>query len=452
MDLFVFIRHSDPIKVWIWERDLVKKEVRMLKMTEGHNISLDPLATAASGGCGDSIDKLFNEGVTGDASGSTYPPKKLRDDYMYVPPNTSGKSLATLCGLVLDGSGIPSGVTEPLIAASVALTPDVGPTVRAQLMNLSFQLTVVVTTTVVADVAAIPGSKARVESKNLENVRDYASVGGDNADAASILNYIPNSMLVRAARQVCLGAEVRMQAKHTLEKKGELEDKCVKQATLLSERDAEIVHLKSLLSLKEAEDAEDIHLHGQLTIVEAADAAKYNELKDLKEKKFVLEGEREMLFAKLTSDLSNFHLSHDELNYQVASLEPEKDGLINQRSSLESVFELFSARMEATQDEQARVLGMAIGYAVNKDIQDGLRAGVDHGKAIRDLSVINAYDPSAEAKYVESVNALGAVDFSLLFELKSKKDASIVDLMDSLRLEGPLAKIPIAKNLQPSPE
>ncbi|GJX14818.1 hypothetical protein Tco_0206576 [Tanacetum coccineum] len=180
------------------------------------------------------------------------------------------------------------------------------------------------------------------------------------------------------------------------------------------------------------------------------------------------------------------------------------------RSSLESAFKLFSALIEATQDEQAMVLGnmvaeldaqllkmvahldeefyprlltvisgrrwilthglklvilkclqspeychalgTAIGCAVNKGIQDGLRARVDHGKVRRDLSVIKAYDPSAEAKYVEAVNALGTVDFSLLSELKSKKDASIVDLMDSLRLEGPLAEIPRAEDLQPSPE
>ncbi|GKC88586.1 hypothetical protein Tco_1149235 [Tanacetum coccineum] len=83
---------------------------------------------------------------------------------------------------------------------------------------------------------------------------------------------------------------------------------------------------------------------------------------------------------------------------------------------------------------------------------DGLKAGVDHGKAGRDLSVIEAYDLSAEAKYIDAVNAHGTVDFSLLFELKSKKDAIMVDLMDSLRLEGPLAEIPVAEDLQLSPE
>ncbi|GJW46018.1 hypothetical protein Tco_0077664 [Tanacetum coccineum] len=102
--------------------------------------------------------------------------------------------------------------------------------------------------------------------------------------------------------------------------------------------------------------------------------------------------------------------------------------------------------------EYCRALGQAIGCAINKGIQGGLKAKVDHGKAGRDLSVIEAYDPSAESKYIDVVNALGAVDFSLLTELESKKDASMVDLMDSLRLEGSLAKFPRAGDLQPSPK
>nr|GFD16370.1 hypothetical protein [Tanacetum cinerariifolium] len=142
--------------------------------------------------------------------------------------------------------------------------------------------TVAVTTTVTADASIVPPLKVRVLSKNLEIVADSTSAGGVNAVAAgtSKLN-----------EPVCLGLEVRMRAKHTLERKGELEDKCVEQAAFLADRDAEIVHLKSLLSLKEAEAVEAIRLCGQLTIVEAADVAKGGELRDLKEKNFALEGE-----------------------------------------------------------------------------------------------------------------------------------------------------------------
>ncbi|GJW14417.1 hypothetical protein Tco_0018550 [Tanacetum coccineum] len=177
-----------------------------------------------------------------------------------------------------------------------------------------------------------------------------------------------------------------------------------------------------------------------------------------------------------------FQLSRDELSSKVASLESKRDSLVGQKYSLESVFELFKERIEATHDEQAKVLGNRVAeldaqlleMAAHLDeefyprfltdisgwrwiLTHGLKlvllmAGVDHGKAGRDLSIIEAYDPSVKAKYVDVVNALGTVDFSLLSELKSKKDASIVDLMDSLRLEGPLAEIPRAKDLQPSPE
>nr|GFB66883.1 hypothetical protein [Tanacetum cinerariifolium] len=92
-----------------------------------------------------------------------------------------------------------------------------------------------------------------------------------------------------------------MRAEHTLEKKGEIKDKCAKQAAFLSERDAEIVHLKSLLSLNEVEAVEAIRLRGQLTTVEAADVAKDSELKDFKEKNFTLEGDRDVMSKKITT-------------------------------------------------------------------------------------------------------------------------------------------------------
>nr|GFA26899.1 hypothetical protein [Tanacetum cinerariifolium] len=93
--------------------------------------------------------------------------------------------------------------------------------------------------------------------------------------------------------------------------------------------------------------------------------------------------------------------------------------------------------------EYLLALGQAIGYAVNKGIQSGLKASIDHRKAGRDLSVIEAYDPFAKAKYIDAVNALGIVDFSLLSELESKKDSCIVDLMDFLRLEGEVKENPL---------
>ncbi|GJY05407.1 hypothetical protein Tco_0371347 [Tanacetum coccineum] len=115
MDLFAFIRHSDPTKVRVGERNLADRELKLLKMTEGRTVALDPLATAVSRSSSDSIDRLFDDGddagqehsaerdnvqeeviakdasgvvvekpqkkrkrkVIGDASGSALPPKKI---------------------------------------------------------------------------------------------------------------------------------------------------------------------------------------------------------------------------------------------------------------------------------------------------------------------------------------------------------------------------------------
>nr|GEX40193.1 glutathione S-transferase [Tanacetum cinerariifolium] len=466
---FAFIHHSDPTKVRICERELAEKEVKLLKLTEGRIVPLNPPVSATSWDSGDSVDKLFDEAddaeqersrkTTREVSASTLPPKKLRDDYHVATSITDGKCLAIIRSLVPESSSVSSGIAKP---------QDDGLADSVSGLNLR-----------------TPSSlqKDKVRPGNVETFGDSASAGEANVNAASSsklnepmtssdsfyasqdLNsetlhniYIPNRKVtndsvlddpyvcrdltdrlaahvlfsqlrsmdydqlytefnVGAARQMCLGAEVRMRAEHTLEQKDRLEDKCTEQTSILSAKDAEIAHLRSLLSLKETEVAEAIHLRSQLSIVEAADAAKSTELRDLKEINFALEGENDALskkvatlesmnasketelasltaqIAQLTSDLCGFQLSRDEPSSKVAFLELERDRLAD---------------------------------------QDSLKVGVDHGKAERDLSMIKAYDPSAEAKYINVVNALGAVDFSLLSELKSKKDARIVDLMDSL--------------------
>ncbi|GJT33222.1 glutathione S-transferase [Tanacetum coccineum] len=576
MDLFAFIPHSDPTKVWIGEGDLAESEVKLLKMTEGCTVSLDPPVTVASRDSGDSIDKLFDEGNNVGQEHSVERDDDVLEETIAKDASEVYGGESLLPNLVPDGSSVRSKVTEPPTIVSVPPTLDDGPTASVSGPNLqtcppSLRYVVslddshrssscskiksftrsptkdvpvtifVVTTIVIADASIVLPHRVRVVSENLEIVADSTSAGGFNADAAGTLKlnepvnsldsfyasqdlnsdtlhciYVPkwnvlnDSVLddpyacrdltdrlapptlfaqlgamdydqlysefnVGAARQVCLGAEVRMRAEHTLEKKVELEDKCAEQAALLSERDAEIVHLKSLLSLKEAEAADAIRLRSQLTVMEAADVAKDGELSDLKEKNFTLEDERDVMFekiatlesanvakeaelaslssqvAKLTSDLFGFQLSRDEFDSKVASLEFERDCLITQEC------------MEALQDEKSKILGdrsseylqalgCVIGCAVNKGIQYGLKAWIDHGQAGKDLSMIEAYDPFAKAKYIDVVNALGTVDFSLLSELESKKDSCIVDLMDSLHLEGTLPEIPGAENLQPSPE
>nr|GEX79220.1 hypothetical protein [Tanacetum cinerariifolium]GEY79955.1 hypothetical protein [Tanacetum cinerariifolium] len=135
---------------------------------------------------------------------------------------------------------------------------------------------------------------------------------------------------VGAARQPCLGAEVRMQTKNILRKKK---------------------------SLREAEVVEAIRLCGQVFVAEATEAARVAEQNN--GRRWILGRDLKLVVMKYL------------------------------RSS-----------------EYLAALGGAIGRAIDKGMQDGLAAGIDHGMAGRGLVDVAAYNPSAEANYIYAVNAL----------------------------------------------
>ncbi|GKD97378.1 hypothetical protein Tco_1381275 [Tanacetum coccineum] len=84
-------------------------------------------------------------------------------------------------------------------------------------------------------------------------------------------------------------------------------------------------------------------------------------------------------------------------------------------------------------------LGAAIDKAIEKGMQDKLSAGIVHGREGKVLIDVAAHNPSAEVDYTSALKQLRGVNFSLIAELKSNKDASVETVMDILRLEGPLA-------------
>nr|GEU98463.1 hypothetical protein [Tanacetum cinerariifolium] len=382
MDLFAFICHYDPTKVRIGEREPAKREVKLLELTEGRTVLLNPLVLTALEDSGDGVNKLFDDRddaeqehsvkrdddvseetiandvsevaiektkkskrkrkTTGDASASTFPPKKLRDDYHDATSIIGGKSLPTIRSLILEGSSVSSRIVKPR---------DDGLANSVSGLNLR----------------TYPPSKRYVISSHFEVNFFARSVV---ADTPVMTTSVTTTVAADASViQMCLGAEVRMRAEHTLEQKDRLEDKCAEQTTLLSQKDAEIAHLRPI-SLKEIKAAEAIHLHNQLSIA-----------RDLKEINFALEGEKDASsekvatlesmttskgtelashtaqVAQLTSDLSGFQLSRDEMSSKVTFIESKRDRLADRSSSLESAFELFQERMEAMQDEQEAVLG-----------------------------------------------------------------------------------------------
>ncbi|GKB22182.1 hypothetical protein Tco_0856105 [Tanacetum coccineum] len=71
--------------------------------------------------------------------------------------------------------------------------------------------------------------------------------------------------------------------------------------------------------------------------------------------------------------------------------------------------------------EYLSVMGEAIGHAIDKGMQDGLAAGIEHGRAGRSITDVVAFNPFAENDYVTAINALKGViigETSLAFSLE----------------------------------
>ncbi|GJT74864.1 hypothetical protein Tco_1041589 [Tanacetum coccineum] len=357
---------------------------------------------------------------------------------------------------------------SPCHSSSNATDAEVSSVIRSLVPDPPI-MTAAIATTVMANISSISAPRTGEEPVRVSIFVDSTSAGMVEPDIAG-LSQPAGTMLslcstdyeqlfaefnVGAARQTCLGVEVRMQLEYKLRGRKKFEGNCAMQANLLKERDAEVASLKAQLSLKEAKVAKAIHLRGQTAIVEAAEAAWVTELASLTAQ-----------IGKLTQYFSELGLFCDELSVKASTLVAERDRLVCQVSSLEGTcfglcdevmgHKLFKEQIKAFQDEKVRVLsekvsleylaalGGAIGHAIDKGMQDGLAAGIDHGKGERGLADVASYNPSTKANYISVVNALRAVDFPFLAQLESHKDASIADIIGLLHLEGPAAETPEA--------
>nr|GEZ24595.1 hypothetical protein [Tanacetum cinerariifolium] len=254
---------------------------------------------------------------------------------------------------------------------------------------------------------------------------------------------------VRAARQVSLNVEVRMRAEYNIREKRKLKAVVDEQAELLKVKDGEIESLKAQLLLKEAEAAKAIRLRAE---------REKNELSvkvtDLSASVKVKEQE----VADLDAQVTAIKLHNDNLVGQVHELEISSTGLQEKVAAYED----FISQLEKFQDEKLEelltygmelavvkcmnsteylsALGAAISKAVEKGMQEGLSAGITHGAKGRKLADVAAYNPSAEADYLSSLQHLQNVNFFLIAELKSNKDASVDTRMNLLRLDDVLAE------------
>ncbi|GKA73757.1 hypothetical protein Tco_0780059 [Tanacetum coccineum] len=310
---------------------------------------------------------------------------------------------------------------------------------------------------------------------------------------------------VGTARQACLNAKVRMRTKYCLSKRRRLESECEKQADLLKARDAEVESLKAQLLLKETEAAEA----AKIDALKQRNATLEDEKDSLDGKVVELQSlvsARDLELEGLNADVSSLRSQKDGLVDQVHALETSCSSLRDQVSRyeqlIEEIEEFQDAQMNAVNENVAKLdadllemacqleenfyphllttisgmrwllthgmklflvkclnssdylmaLGAAISRAIKQGMQSGLAAGIDHGKEGKSLIDVAAYNPDAEADFNSALQKLRGVDFPLLTELKSHKDASVEDVINLLLLEGPLVDAPRMSNLQPDVE
>ncbi|GJV67687.1 hypothetical protein Tco_1483196 [Tanacetum coccineum] len=292
---------------------------------------------------------------------------------------------------------------------------------------------------------------------------------------------------VGAARQICLGSEVRSRTEHELELKEKLRAKYDARGVLLREKDAEIARLKSLVKEKETESAEVLRLRDQVSVLAADKSFLSAEVSALKSAVSQKDTDISLLDSRasyLKSALDDSQAACDEARNLISSLSSERDGLASEVSTLHSAFRDFKEKMEAQQEAQAQelynrvaeleahvmdvsgrlegefypayltalagrrwllthgmelamvkclkspeyqgILGHALGRAVDYGMQEGLAAGHEHGVAGTPLSAVVAYNPeTAESNYLDAVRALEEADFPLVHLLKSKKDSGM---------------------------
>nr|GEV35871.1 hypothetical protein [Tanacetum cinerariifolium] len=201
--------------------------------------------------------------------------------------------------------------------------------------------------------------------------------------------------------------------------------------------------------------------------VEAAEKVHADELKALKHKSVALEDEGDSFKGKITELQSSVYAK--DFDVTVSSLKSQNDDIVDQVHALEAAClvakldadllemalhleEKFYPHLLTTISDYLTALGAAISRAIEKGMQSRLAAGIDHDKEGRSLADVFAYNPVVKADYNSALQRLHEVDFLLLAELRSHKDASVVDIMNLLRLEGPLADAPGMSDFYPSVE
>ncbi|GKA84648.1 hypothetical protein Tco_0806243 [Tanacetum coccineum] len=396
------------------------------------------------------------------AGGPSHPPKKLREDHR----TSTGSSVAgaNIAEAEVDSFARPS---IPLIIVATTITSTVDPATTVKEKFVESSVFGGDSPSGWADHTVDDGCTCHEMVDEFAPPKFFASIRRMEHDQ------LFTEFNARAARQMSLSAEVRMRAEYNIREMMRLNSVVEEKSSLLKARDAEIESLKAQLLVKETEAAEAIRLHAEASKFVVVETSLRDEVTVLKEQNAALEQEKTDLGVRVADLAASVKVREQEvadLYAQVYELETSSAGLQEKIAAYEN----FIDQLEKFQDKNmgevnekfdklcADFVEMAIhleekfyphllttisgvgGYlpmAWNlPSPNEGLSARITHGAEGRKLTDVAAYNPSAETDYLSALQRLQSVNFSLIAELRSHKDASVDTIMNLLRLDDTLAE------------
>nr|GEV66685.1 transposase (putative), gypsy type [Tanacetum cinerariifolium] len=407
MDLFAFIHALDPTKVRVVERERDKDEPRLLETTVGRTISLLPIAPdLVETKLKASVNRLFNEGGSGHQT--------EQKDYAGGGQDANIQPVAKAADTIVeDAAPVQLRQAErssALIMTTVTTTtPTFDPT---SLLKRNSDFLVGAIRTVINPDTELQKVYVPQWSVTNESRLDDGRVCHEMVDEFSPPKFF---VFVRGMKHDQLFTEINVGAARQMSLSAEGE--------LLKAREEEIGSLKARLLLKEAEAAEAIRLCVEASNFKTVEKSLRDEANALREHNVILEKERDALDVKVT-----------KLETSAMSKERELTDL----NALVHELEISSSRL---QEKAWWLLTYGIELAIAKCLNSpeylsALETAI--GKAIE------------KANYIFALQQLQNVNFPLLAELKSKKDASVEAIMEILRLEDPVAKKLGLNELQPN--
>ncbi|GKE88593.1 hypothetical protein Tco_1566068, partial [Tanacetum coccineum] len=150
----------------------------------------------------------------------------------------------------------------------------------------------------------------------------------------------------------------------------------------------------------------------------------------------------------LEAEFAGLQVSNNQLSEQVSTLQTQVTG----EERIKTTFEEFKkyeddkveqrcAKVDVRLDKLSvdfdeelypHMLTAIASRRLAKGMSEGLKYGIEHGKADRDLADIEAYDPEANSKLVKSLQDFKDLNYPMVDQLEGLKDAPIELIMTSL--------------------